>query len=166
MLDWSIIENADTRGVAFWSDNFDSYATGANLHGTGGWKGWLNNPGQTAFTTDAQAASAPNSADIAVSSKLVHEFTGATSGQWIFSTRQYVPGSMTGNSSLELLNEYGADINISTQLEFSADQGHVISWGEGATLPLIMDQWIELGGDAHQPVQNIGCFTRCRTYDR
>ena len=56
-----------------WSDNFDSYATDASMHGQGGWKGWQNNPAGTAYTSDDHAISTPNSVSISAASDLVHE---------------------------------------------------------------------------------------------
>ena len=44
-LTWSIFEDVSgSPDMVDWSDNFDSYATGSQLHGQGGWKGWDNNP--------------------------------------------------------------------------------------------------------------------------
>jgi hypothetical protein len=133
--------------VGLWSDNFDSYATGADLHGMGGWKGWGNDPTFTAFTTDDQAISLPNSVDIAGNSDLVHEYTGATSGQWTYTAWQYIPGNMTGLSYFIMLNQYddaGVTNNWSVQVNFDAGLGLVTSDNDGATLPLIADQWVEL----------------------
>ena len=62
-------------------DDFDSYATGQDLHGVNGWKGWFNDPAASASTTDAQARSNPNSVDIVGPSDLVREYSGYDSGQ-------------------------------------------------------------------------------------
>ncbi len=147
-LDWSIFEDGATGSPAgLWSDNFDSYAVGTNLHGVGGWKGWANDPNATAFTTDAQALSSPASVDIAGASDLVHEYSGATSGQWVYTAWQYVPGDMTGLSYFIMLNTYddgGATNNWSTQVSFDATNGAVISEFEGNQLPLVTDEWVEV----------------------
>jgi hypothetical protein len=89
-----------------WMDNFDSYATGSQLHGQGGWKGWSNNPSAGALTSDAQANSAPNSAAILGASDLVHEYDGYTSGAWVYTAMQFVPNGFVGQSYFILLNSY------------------------------------------------------------
>jgi hypothetical protein len=116
------------------------------LHGVGGWKGWANDPNAAAYTTDAQARSAPASVDIVGPADLVHEYSGATSGQWVYTAWQYVPGDMTGLSYFILLNAYddaGVTNNWSTQVSFDGTNGTVISEFEGAQLPLVTDQWVE-----------------------
>ncbi len=134
-----------------WSDNFDSYATGSQLHGQGGWKGWDNNPAAGALTSSAQARSAPNSAAIVGASDLVHEYSGYTSGQWVYTAWQYVPTNFTGQSYFILLNTYsdGGTNNWSTQLCFDASAGlvkdDVPGDCSGATgLPLVTGQWVEI----------------------
>ena len=47
-----------------WSDNFDSYDNGTNLHGVGDWLGWDNDADATGFVTDAQWNSAPHGLSI------------------------------------------------------------------------------------------------------
>ena len=79
-----------------WSDNFDSYATGSQLIGQGGWEGWDNNPAAGALTSSAQALSAPNSAAIVGATDLVHQYSGYTSGQWVYTARQFIPAGFTG----------------------------------------------------------------------
>ena len=106
-LTWSIFEDVSgSPDMVDWSDNFDSYATGSQLHGQGGWKGWDNNPAAGALTSSAQARSAPNSAAIVGASDLVHEYSGYTSGQWVYTAWQYVPTNFTGQSYFILLNTY------------------------------------------------------------
>ncbi|GAB4578791.1 MAG: hypothetical protein Fur0022_15280 [Anaerolineales bacterium] len=145
-LDWSIFEDADAPS-GLWSDNFDSYPTGQNLHGVGGWKGWNNDPGATAFTTAAQALSAPNSVDIVGAADLVHEYAGATAGQWTYTAWQYIPSTMTGQSYFIILNTYadnGAQ-NWSVQVTFDGATNQVTNTGvSGGTLTLIEDQWVEI----------------------
>lgn len=129
-----------------WSDNFDGYPTGQNLHGVGGWKGWDNNPAFTAFTTNVQARSAPNSVDIAANSDLVHEYT-ANSGLWTFTTWQYVPGNFQGTPYLALLNQHvdGGPYNWSLQVNFNSATGLMVDDGaSGATMPFVTDQWVKI----------------------
>ncbi len=138
-----------TAVSADWGDDFDSYATGSGMHGQGGWKGWDSDPTWDAFVSDAYSLSAPNSVDIMGDADLVHEFAGYTSGQWTFTTSQYIPGSFQGLSYFLLLNTYvdGGPNNWSTQISFDSATGLVESGFEGATLPMIYDDWVELRVD-------------------
>jgi hypothetical protein len=145
-LDWDIYEDGSNFGGGGWSDNFDSYATGSQMHGQGGWKGWDNSPAAGALTSAAQAASAPNSVDILGGSDLVHEYSGYTSGQWIYTAWQFVPADFAGTSYFIMLNTY-ADFgtnNWSTQVNFDSGSNLVTNDGDGSTLPLIKDQWVEI----------------------
>lgn len=133
--------------VAQWSDNFDSYATGSSLHGQGGWKGWGNSAAYTAYTSDTYAISSPNSVKIEADADLVHEYGGYTSGQWVYTAWQYIPTSFSGQSYFILLNTYddaGVNNNWSVQVRFDSSIGKVESEFEGAQLPLILGQWVEL----------------------
>ncbi len=105
-----------------WSDNFDSYATGSQLHGQGGWKGWFNDPAAGALASSAQARSAPNSADIVGAIRpgaRVQRLHQRPLGlhRLAVRTRPTSPAS----SYFILLNQYddaGATNNWSTQVRF------------------------------------------------
>lgn len=129
---------------AQWSENFDAYANGQSMHGIGGWKGWDNNPAATAYVTNLHSHSAPHSVDIRPTSDLVHEFSGYTTGIWIVTAWQYIPSGSTGAQYFILLNTYadGGPYNWSTELQFY--NGLVINDGDGSSLPLIYDQWVEI----------------------
>ena len=151
-LTWSIFEDETAAPeLVDWSDNFDSYATGSQLIGQGGWDGWGGNAAAGALTSSAQAHSAPNSAAIEVDSDLVHEYSGYTSGVWNYTAWQFVPSDFAGESYFILMNEYtpagGGDGNWSTQVRFTTATNEVIADGVGAVfppLPLIKGQWVEL----------------------
>jgi hypothetical protein len=148
-LTWAVVEQGlavNERGQGGWSDNFDSYATGSQMHGQGGWKGWDNSPAAGALTSNAQALSAPNSVDILGGSDLVHEYSGYTSGQWIYTAWQYVPSNFAGTSYFIMLNTYsdGGSNNWSVQVQFDSTSGQLLSDNDGATLPLITGQWVEI----------------------
>ena len=93
-----------TTGI-LWSDNFDSYALGTDLHGVGGWKGWDNDPTWTAYVSDTQAQSTPHSVEIAGDSDLVHEY-GYTTGNYTFKTYVYIPTDFVGQSYFIMLSDY------------------------------------------------------------
>lgn len=150
-LVWSIFEASDTSqslsSGGNWVDTFDTYPTGSNMHGVGGWKGWDSNPAFTAFTNDVRARSAPNSLDIASNSDLVREFSDISSGYWIFTAWQYVPRSMTGESLFIMLNTYNDNglKNWSVQVRFDGSTNIVSDEGvAGGTTTLITDRWVEL----------------------
>ena len=138
------IDHFDTYSLG---DNFDSYLTGSQIHGQGGWKGWDNDPAFGALTSAAQAHSAPNSVDILGTSDLVHEYTGLTAGTWHYSAWQYIPSTFSGTTYFVMLNTYadGGPYNWSVQVNFDSATGLVSNDGtSGGTLPLVLDQWVEL----------------------
>lgn len=151
-LTWSIFEDDGGGPLAptlvNWADDFDTYATDVSLHGQGGWKGWGNDSTYTAYTSDDQALSTPNSVAITSSSDLVHEYTGYTSGKWIYTAWQFIPTGSTGESYFILLNQYndaGTTLNWSTQVNFNSDLNVVASEGESIDeLPMIRNQWVEI----------------------
>ena len=138
----------------FWSDNFDSYETGSALHGQGGWEAWDDNPDTTAYVTDAQSLSSPNSVDIAwfngFSADIVQQFEGVDSGNWRLMAWQYVPSDMVGQSDFILLNTYEHGIthdisHWSLQLAMSASTGKIWDLDNVADeLPIITDEWVLL----------------------
>jgi len=132
-----------------WEENFDSYDLDSSMHGQGGWKGWDNNPDATGFVSDVQAQSTPHSVEIAwfegTAADLIHEFTGVSSGEWIFTAYQYIPNDFSGETNFLLLNTYndGSPYHWSNALAFNSDTGNVESW-EGETLPIEFDEWVEI----------------------
>ncbi|MBN1921455.1 MAG: S8 family serine peptidase [Anaerolineae bacterium] len=148
---WELFEDtaAASPRMADWSDNFDSYATGSQMHGQGGWKGWGNDVAGGALTSNAQAVSAPNSVAILGASDLVHEYSGVNSGQWVYTAWQYIPTDFTGQSYFILLNTYsdaGTDNNWSAQVMFDGAANTVTNDGgvSGGSLALVKGQWVEL----------------------
>ena len=149
-LSWALaaVLTLSVAGAAApWLEDFDSYATGSQLHGQGGWKGWDNDPTWTAPTSGAQSFSSPNSAEIGGAADLVHEY-GVAGGDVQYRAMQYIPSDNdTDSTYFILLNEYndGGPYDWSVQINFSMDAGQVISdYGGGATLPIVWDQWVEL----------------------
>ena len=132
-----------------WSDNFDSYTNGSNIHGQGGWKGWDNIPGNGGTVTTAQARSAPNSLETDAVEDVVHEYS-VTDGQWVYTAWQYIPGNFVGQHYFIMLNTYadGGTNNWTLQLCFDSTSGNVFD-DSGATcagnsLPFVTDQWAEI----------------------
>jgi hypothetical protein len=129
---------------AQWYEDFDSYAVGSSMDGQGGWEGWLGDPGATAYVTDVQSLSPPNSVNISGASDLVHPYSGYTEGQWVYTAWQYIPEDFEGISYFILLNTYSPTQNWSTQVNFDSSTNLVTSEFENTTLPLIRGQWVEL----------------------
>lgn len=127
-----------------WSEDFDTYAVGTSLHGVGGWEGWGGSPAGTAYVSADQAFTSPHSVNIAGASDLVHQYSGYTTGQWTYSTMQFVPTAFTGESYFILLNTYGAVNNWSVQIRFDGPDNIVESEFETASLPLVRGQWVEI----------------------
>jgi len=132
-----------------WEENFDSYDLGSAMHGQGGWQGWDNNPDATGYVSDLYAQTSPHSVEIAyyegTAADLVHQFTGVSSGQWTFTTYQYIPNDFTGKTNFLLLNTYndGGPYHWSNAVSFNSDTGNVESWEE-EFLPIEFDEWIEI----------------------
>lgn len=130
-----------------WYENWDSYPTGQNMHGIGGWKGWGNTPSATAYTSDVQRISLPNSIDVNGGTDLVHEYA-ISSGVWTYTASQYIPTSFSGTSYFILLNQYddpGNNLNWSIEIQFDSASNSVINDGpDGGVLAMVKGQWVEL----------------------
>jgi hypothetical protein len=137
------------RAAGAFFDDFESYAVGSNLIGQGGWAGWAGNASAGAQVSTNFAFSPTRSVNITGASDLVHTFSGATNGQWVFSVRQYIPSTSTGTTYVVLMNTYrppygATDLNWSVQIQNNMVTGRIISdLGGSATLPMIKDQWVE-----------------------
>ena len=126
-------------GGVVWSDNFESYALGSSLHGQGGWKGWDNDPAATAYVSDDQSQSTPQSADIKEATDLVHEYSGYTSGQYIYTAYVYVPSGNPPEAPL-IEGPLHGTINTPYDYNFTAidpDNDEIkqyyIEWGDSYT---------------------------------
>ena len=133
-----------------WSDSFDSYTNGQLLDGTpddGGWKGWGNVASAYGTVTDAQAHSAPYSDMITGASDNVHEYSGYSAGQWVYTAWQYVPTDFLGETYFILCDAYddaGATTSWTVQVHFDSELGLVVSEFNLEELPLITGQWVEI----------------------
>lgn len=150
---WPVATMAQT--TAPWSENFDSYTTFSTIAGQGGWATWdsSTDPAVDAQVSDAQSSSVPHSLFVGGTADVVQQFTGVTSGAWVFSTNVYVPTGLTGSAYFILLNEYQdlGPYNWSVQVEMNGTTGMVNDLGGSAggpgaagTAPLILDQWVEI----------------------
>jgi len=131
--------------VAAFTEDFESYEAGSDLHGQGGWKGWDNTAAAGAPASSAYAYGGSNSVEIIGSADLVHEFD-ITGGTLELSAMQYIPSGSTGETYFILLNTYndGGDKDWSLQWDFNMGTGTVSSSEAAGTADLVCDQWVEL----------------------
>ena len=134
---------------AQWSENFDAYAASSQVVGQGSWEEW--GPGAGAFVSNAQSRSPSNSIEIAGPSDLVHQYTGSTTGKWVYRAKQYIPSTMTGSTYFILLNTYAypaGPYNWSVQVEFSVANGIRGDFGAPArahnVVPMVTDAWADI----------------------
>ena len=121
-----------------WEDDFDSYTDGSSIHGQGGWKGWDNDPSFTAYITSAQAKSSPHSINVKVDTDLVHEYSGYTSGSFIYTAWVYIPSEMGDPPGAPTINgPTTGTAGTSYDYKFSAvdpdgdDVKYHITWDDG-----------------------------------
>jgi hypothetical protein len=149
-----------TDGPGF-SDNFDGYTPGPLVPQNG----WLYFDGlgaplpasQNGTVDAALSASAPNSL-LAVPETDVVQVFNITSGHWVCKVKTYFPSSVaTGTGYFIMMNTYAYPYvgggNWSIQLDFARtattavvrSNNRAAPLGPGTTtLPLIMDQWVEV----------------------
>jgi hypothetical protein len=133
--------------AADWSDNFDLYATGSQMHGQGGWHGWDGSAAAGAVTVGTPHRSAPNAVDINGATDLVHEYSGYSSGEWFYTAWQYIPSSATGTTYFILLNTYNdlGPYDWSVEVAFDLGTNTIIDdFVSGVSLPIVRDTWVPL----------------------
>jgi hypothetical protein len=129
-----------------WAEDFDSYALNSQLHGLGGWKGWDNNPVYGALVDSTESRSSPHSVAVTGNTDLVHEYSGHTAGQWVYSAWQYIPLAYNGEGYFILLNTYndGGAKSWSVQVHFRSSTDRVISDFNNSQLAMVRGRWVEL----------------------
>lgn len=131
-----------------WVETFRHYYPENGMHGQWEWEGWGDDVDLDAFTSEAHACSDTLSVDIEAEADLVHPFTGAESGNWVFSAQVYVPEEMFETSYFILLNTYPADPDHpehwSLQLAVDGSAGVLRDHNSDAAAPLIKGQWTEI----------------------
>jgi hypothetical protein len=133
-----------------WSDNFDNYTLGQELDGDpedGGWKGWDNNPNYGATIIDSYYHSPSYSVKMKDNSDIVHEFSGYTTGQYIFTAWQFSHALADFEDYyFILLSDYsdGGPYKHAVQICFDRSKREVVCEYDGKSLPLILDEWVEI----------------------
>ncbi|MBP7053849.1 MAG: hypothetical protein KBE65_22785 [Phycisphaerae bacterium] len=129
------------------SEDFESYIAGTDLHGQGGWKGWNNSASAGALVSNLYARGGRQSVEISRDSDLVHEFS-LSGGKWILTAWQYVPSHSTGVSYFILLNTYNDDgpHDWSIQTQYDLETGAIVpfSGDTGSGARIAFDQWVEI----------------------
>jgi hypothetical protein len=143
-------------------DNFDSYPTGS-INGLGGWQGWTGNAAVAGTVTSALSSSAPNSLQLVRGNDTVRTFSGVSSGLWTLSMQQYIPSTSGGRTWTILMNQYPANLNWSGQV-LADITGSVVGYfngagtQQGATLPLLKDQWVDLRFDINLTANSVSAY--------
>ena len=138
-----------------WTEQFEDYPLGSDIVGQGGWEFWFGAPSSLGARvtnnevhSGGQALKIMGAEDPALADDILHQFSGCNSGVWKFTAWQFIPLSAAGGTTyITLLDQYGNDINEchwGTQLKFDPDLGTVESDYDGATLPLLKGQWVEI----------------------
>ncbi|MGD8453366.1 MAG: hypothetical protein PVJ57_16260 [Phycisphaerae bacterium] len=132
-----------------WNDGFEPYTLGP-IDGQGGWQGWGGDSGATGFVTDLMARTGTQSQEVYANSDSVHQYSGYTEGQWVYTAYQYIPSDLVGNQHFILLNNYSdpsGPFNWSVQISFDPTTGN-LSADCGSSTPVVMpyvaDQWIAI----------------------
>ncbi|MBM4109675.1 MAG: EF-hand domain-containing protein [Phycisphaerae bacterium] len=140
-------------GQVVYSENFDSYTNGQQLHGVNGWSGWEGDPAWGATATNSRSRSPSNSVEIGPAADLTRTWDNiAETGQYEFSIWVYTPTGLTGQTYFILLDKYenqaGFSHHWATQVEMNADTNEVTdNLGAGGTasiVPLVRDAWVEI----------------------
>jgi hypothetical protein len=130
-----------------WYENFDSYVADTQIVGQGGWEEW--GAGAGAFVRNTFSMSPSNSVEIVTASDLVHQYSGYTSGKWIYTANVYIPSTFSGQSYFILLNSYVTPSNVwSVQMSFNSSTGEIYA-DCGSSTPVegiayVTDAWSQI----------------------
>ena len=115
--------------AADWSDNFDSYATGSQIVGQGGWEEW--GAGAGALVSGAYSLSDPNSVEVVGATDIVHQYPGYNTGHWTYTAWNYIPDDFVSSgdpsgSYFIMLNTYEPPTyDWSVQMGFNSQDGMI-----------------------------------------
>lgn len=133
-----------TTALGQWSDGFEGYPDGP-LSGNGNWEIWYSG-GNDGTVTSARARTGSKSMRIDFLADCVQRFN-IDGGQWVFTAWTYMPSDAGGlfnqDAYIIMMNQYETVNNWSLQVQFSFILQSVTSQFDGATLPIVFDQWAE-----------------------
>lgn len=135
-----------------WSEDFQSYNLGSVLTGQGGWAGW-DGGSASATVSDAHPKFAGDQAVMmGTNDDVVHEYSGYTSGQFVYSAMQYIPSVHEGAQTFFIMmNNYNygyqdAPKGWAVQMKFDYATG-LVTDDESSDKPgvaIAYDQWKEI----------------------
>lgn len=129
-------------------DDIESYNSGTNLDGQGGWRGWDGiSPGLTTVSTDF-AFDGNQSIALASGGGSLQEFD-LHSGQWSITTQVYIQSGNTGSHWVVYLDEYNDNgpYEQGGRIEMDSTSGAVECDCGGVgpfTTTLVTDRWVEV----------------------
>jgi len=133
-----------------WSDNFQSYAIDSLLSGQGGWAGWNGGVATSTAVADPAGTAGNVVAKLNQNDDLVQEYSGYTSGAWVYTAKQYIPSGQHGQERTYfiLMNKYSItpdskgwavslefDLNLDVVWDHEAAEGYI---------PIVYDAWTEI----------------------
>jgi hypothetical protein len=125
-----------------WSDDFDNYEEESPIHSQGGWKGWDNDPDNTAYVSNINNKSYPNSLKLSAGNDIVREYFGNYSGEFVYSAWIFFPENIAPYPP-EIEGPSGGAIDRDIEFSFVAsdpnldDLRYFIDWGDGS-----FEEWI------------------------
>jgi hypothetical protein len=138
---------AGSSWAAEFTEGFETYTAGTNVHGQGGWKGWNNMAAVGAPVSNRFAHEGRNSIEILGSSDLVHEFN-LSGDKRVLTIYQYIPSGARGTTTFILLNRYrdGGPYDWSIQTDYNLTAGTITPWtgDTGSNARIVYDQWVEI----------------------
>ncbi len=128
-------------------DDFQSYPLGSILTGQGGWEGWDGSSASAIVSNAHPKFPGDQAVMMFANDDVVHQYSGYTSGQCVFTAMQYIPRAHQGTVTyLILMNKYTlASKGWSVQLKFDYTTGMVVDdEAGGAGIPFVYDQWKQI----------------------
>jgi len=142
----ALLSVCSLAGAQVFSEDFESYAVGTDLHHVGGWDGWTDTASASAPVSDDFAYSGSKSVEILGTTDLVQIFDAA-GGQWEFKAMMYIPSGSTGITYFIMLNTYSHNgtQDWSVQIPLDLDAGTLSSYYVGGSLAnVVYDRWVEV----------------------
>ncbi len=150
---FACVASGPAMGQVVFSENFDGYTPGQQMHGVNGWSGWEGDPMWGAVISNEVSRSPGNSIRIDPDSDITRTWDGIRdTGQYEFSIWVYTPSSLTGQTYFILLDLYenipGYAHHWATQIQMNADTNEVTddlgAGGVSQVVPLVRDAWVEI----------------------
>lgn len=136
-----------------WADDFQSYALNSTVAGQGGWAGWDGGAANAIVSNAHPKYAGDQAARMSTNDDLVQEYTGYTSGQFVYRAMQYIPSNHTGTQTyFILMNNYNiggsAPKGWSVQMKFDYATNLVTDDEDPSAVkpgvPIVYDAWKEI----------------------